>query len=265
MSKYLDLVQPAIDSFGLIAQLPSNGRDGGDTAQREGMFAIAVAYLYKLKKTDPLEYAELKHRYEYNLERLDCGPGNILRHIDPTMWYSDSDRMSRDQWTPNVIAMGMLDLKPELKRMFFGHLKRALLFTTNTRRNHCYPDNHPKHMSDQDYSWKMPDITILSSWGYYIRGFRVWPLYPLLLITDLDLLVNSLIWIYKFAKAPEDTDILNHTNSLLQARWSMPTPISWIARKILKLEKVQDCLNRYFLNHGPALHEVFKDFLKEIW
>ena len=268
MSKYFDLVKPAIDSFGLIAQLPSNSRDGGDTTQREGMFAIAIAYLSKLGKIDKSEYEELKKRYSANLDRLECCMGNLRRHTDPNMWYSDCDRMSRDQWTPNVIAMGMLDLKKHLWRMFLGHLfKRALLFTTNVRHNWVYPPDHPKYdpNSDLTYKWKLPDITIMSCWGYYIRSFNCYLLYPLLLVLDLDLLVNSLIWVYKFKYVSKDTDILNHTNSLLQATWSMPTPVSWLARKLLKLDKVQDCLNRYFLPDGPALHKVFNEFLKEVW
>lgn len=265
MSKYFDLIKPAIDSYGLIAQLPSNNRDGGDTAQREGMFGIFIAWLYKLGKIDQVEYESLKKRYEDNLAKLECSWGNLKRHVDTSMWYSFCDRMSRDQWISNIIAMGMLSLKKALLKMLIGHLKRALLFTTNTRHNWVYPPEHPKHTPDQDYSWKLPDITVLACWGAYIRGFRALPLYPLLLIFDLDILFNSCIWLWKFKYKPNDTDILNHLNMILQARTSMPTPISWIARKMLNVNKVQECLNGYFLPDGPALHEISKDFLKDIW
>ena len=231
------------------------------------MFAIAIAYLHKLGKIDQVEYEQLKNRYKANLDQLECCPGNYRRHTDPNMWYSDCDRMSRDQWTPNAIAVGMLNIDDHRKRMFLGHLKRGLLFTTNVRHNWVYPPEHPKYdpNSDLTYKWKLPDITILACWGYYIRSYKAWYLYPLLLLLDIDLLINSLIWLYKFKHVPKDTDILNHTNSLLQAKWTMGTPISWLARKILKLDKVQDCLNRYFLPDGPALHEVFREFLGEVW
>ena len=261
----LDLIGQCIDKFGLITQRENNNWDGGDTLQREGMFAIAVRYLYDLDKIKITDYLLLRKRYWDSLNELECGWGNYRRHIDHDMWYFDPDRMSRDQWTPNAIAVGMLDLYDHRKRMLWGHGKRLWLFTTNTRRNWVYPPGNPKHEADQDYSWKIPDITILSSWGYYIRSFHAYPLYPLLCLFDLELLGNSLLWRWKFQKRPEDTDILNHTNSLLQARKSMPTPLSWLARKILSADKILEKLQAYFEPAGPRIDLLFREFLKEIW
>lgn len=261
----LEALGQCIDKFGLITQTAQDNWDGGDTAQREGMFAIAVRHLYDLDKIKLSEYLILRQRYWDSLNELECGWGNYRRHIDPSMWYFDSNRMSRDQWTPNAIAVGMLDLYDHRKRMFWGHGKRLWLFTTNTRRNHTYPPGHPKHAIDQDYSWKLPDLTLFSSWGYYIRSYKAYPAYPLLLLFDVDLLVGSLIWRWKFKNKPTDTDILNHCNGLIQAQKRMSTPLSWLARKIMNVDTVLSKLEGYFKFDGPRLDLVFKDFLKEIW
>src|SRR5579859_8185611 len=95
--KYLDILGPAIDSNGLITQTAQDNWDGGDTLQREGMFALAVRCLYDQDKILLADYLLLRQRYWNNLNNLKCCMGNYRRHTDPTMWYSDCNRMSRDQ------------------------------------------------------------------------------------------------------------------------------------------------------------------------
>lgn len=264
--KYLDLLGPAIDSNGLITQTVKGYWDGGDSLNREGMFAIAIQCLYDQKKISLEDYTLLRKRYLDNLNRLEVNWGNYRRHIDSTMWYFYPNRMSRDQWTPNAIAVGLLDIEDHRKRMFWGHGKRLWFFTTNTRNNGVYPPGNPKYdAATQDYSWKLPDLTVLSAWGYYIRAYKAYPLYPLLLVFDVEMFANSLIWLYDFRTNPTNTDILNHTSSLIQARKSMPTPFSWLARKILSVDTVLSKLTAYFSVSGPRIDLVFADFLKEIW
>lgn len=263
--KYLYMLGPAIDSFGLITQTAQDYFDGGDTLQREGMFAIAIRCLYDQDKITIADYLLYRKRYWNHLNRLYITCGNYKRHVDPAMWYSGNSVMSRDQWTPNVIAMGMLDLDDHNRKSFWGHGKRLWLFTTNTRRNYAYPPGHPKANAENSYRWKLPDLTILSCWGNHCRSHKAYLTYPLLCLTDLDLLVSSLIWLYKFRKTPNDTDILNHVNSLIQAQKIMPTPVSRLARKLLPVDVVLQKLKAYFSFDGPRIDLLFAEFLRNIW
>src|SRR5690606_36918964 len=120
------------------------------------------------------------------LYKLWINQGNYCRHPDPSKWYSKSDVMSRDQATPNVIAMGLTNNRKLLLDFFKGHLKRGLLFMTNTRHNE--PSNTKA---------KLPDVTGPEFWGYYIRGFKLWFLWPILLIFDLETLITSLTKLFK--------------------------------------------------------------------
>ncbi len=203
------------------------------------------------------EFNQIKDRYLTNYKRLrqGCMPGEIRRHSDDSMWYDLNWRMSRDQWTPNVISLGIC--KQFRADMILGMAMRGFLFTTNLIPNYV-------KKGEPGYKIKLPDLTAFASWGFVLRWCPLF--WPLLLVTDLDLLVNSILWYYRM-KDPNNTntDICNHLNALLQARFHSPTPVSWMARRMLDVDKVQDLLNRYYLPDGPALHLVAKDFLKEIW
>jgi len=262
--KFFNLIKPSIDEFGLIAQL--NG-DGGDTFQREGMFMFGAWCLFELYQMDLEEYEFIKARYRYVCEQLMCNNSNYKRHVDQTKWYGHCDRMSRDQCVPNIISWGAIKSCSRLKRRLFdffcGHLKRGLLFTTNTRKNGLL-----------ETKWKLPDITFIGFWAYYIRGFNLWFLYPLLCLFDLDLVINAIIKLY-YGKDPNNTDDLNFIISLIYAQKRLPTFMSKLAKMIYKKRPLakkhldynedfgpQSALNAYFrgggANEGPRLNEIYK-------
>jgi hypothetical protein len=260
MNRYLQIMNPAIDSFGLIAQLPQAGRDGGDSAQREGMFLVLSYVAQKNGLISSEEFSEIVSRYLSNYERLQqtCMPGEIRRHVDQTKWYGFNWRMSRDQWTPNAIALGLVAARGKQWNMVLGCFMRLFLFTTNVIPNYVVK-------GDADYKFKVPDLTVLASWGYMFRWSYIF--WPLLLITDLDLLVNSMIWKYRMSNSSNtNTDILNHVNSLLQAQVRMPTPWSYLARKMLPVGKVNALLDSYFgSQYGPAINVIASEVLPKVW
>lgn len=254
MSKYFDLIKSNIDAYGLIANMPGN--DEGDSSNREGVFAVAMRELYYLGKISSLDYASIQNRYATRLLNLKCGAGGLRRGLDTKPWTYQDCVMSRDQWIPNAIAAGSLELQNWLDYLFLGHLRRGLLFTTNT----C-----PDEVFQTKQNWKIPDLTILSSHGIYIRSYKFWPLYPLLWLFDLEILVNSLIIVYQSYSNPAETDVVNHICKLIQAKRRLPTLVSWLATKVLKLDKrgMQACLDDYFspsLNE-PQLNKLFADIL----
>lgn len=189
MLKYFNIIKSWLEPrYNLIAQ-PPPGYDPGDSAQREGFYAVGIELLYRMGKCSAEEYEFTKTRYEEVLVRLSdpWNPGFIRRYPDAYYWGGQSDRLSRDQAIPNVVAMGFMNRK-RLSAFFWGHLKsRALLFMTNTRNNWAWQPGHPEYDA-QKYKWKLPDVTLFSFWATYIRAFQNKWLSPLLWIFDLSLI-----------------------------------------------------------------------------
>lgn len=258
MNKYFAYIQPNIDQYGVIANL---NNDEGDSSNREGDFALCIAELFSMTLVSDADLLDMQARYNLVLEKIKCGKGGLQRGPNKTPWTGQNDVMSRDQWIPNVIACGSMSLRSQLNYLLLGHLCRGLLFTTNTCADE-YITGQPGG------EWKIPDLTVLSSWGLYIRAYVAWYLYPLLLIFDLEILVNSFIIVWQSHYDPTETDVINQLNKLIQAKRYLPTPVSWLAAKVLKYDKrgMQTCLDEYFspsLN-APALNLVYKDILPTI-
>lgn len=271
--KYFPLIQPAIDANGVITEGPLDNFDGGDTAQREGMFAFASYILNKLGKMDNDEFGFCSSRYAKVICLLNDPnhDGLIRRYPTLPFWGAYSNRLSRDQATSNIPAMGFL-YRNLLTSFFWSHLKyRGLLFLTNTRANAAYPPGTPQY-SAAAYAWQLPDITVLDFHGMYIRGARALILYPWLLLTDIAIVVNSLIKVFSYGKTATNNDDLSHLMELYQSELSMPTPWSKLAKWIYKFRPypsnggnatnpAQACMNAYFngTNPGPRLDLVYQE------
>jgi hypothetical protein len=297
-----------IDEFGFLTQSKEHGWDGGDTAQREGMFTLGMylneeyntTELIQLKSV-PIDY---RARYELNSMFLEKGRGRYARHYDTIKWYGDIYRFSGDQLIPNIIVMGVLGLKKQLWRLFLAQLKRGLSFAWNTRGNGDTAENHGKRaeawaepLSKRDkwildkkipilklkargwfnYNWKIPDFILFRTLGLYIRAFRCWLAYPLLLVTDLLLVTGALNRVYVYGKDPDNVDDLNFINQLVATRLKMPTPLSELAIMIYRKRPLsatndqssfgpQTALDHYFRPEagGPPINEVFRPVLRRI-
>lgn len=280
--KYFPIVEPWLEpKYKLIAQPPPpiSDSDPGDTAQREGMFMFAAFILFQMEKMDATEFFFIQSRYMKVLDLLGDpnNPGFIRRYPDPSYWGGQSDRLSRDQCVPNIAAMAYLPSESAINpsrhlwNFFKAHLKRGLLFTTNTRNNWAWPPGDPRYDAKK-YKWKLPDLTFGSFHAMYIRSFRAWPLYPLLLLLDLDMLGGSIVKVLWYGKDPTSNDDLNHLITMYQAELTMPTPWSklakWVYRRRLfphlagsATNPAQACLNSYFNgnNPGPRLDLVYQE------
>jgi len=259
------MVQPAIDAQGVITEGPTDNFDGGDTAQREGMFAFAAYLLHSLGKMDDAEFGFCSDRYAKIISLLNDPnhSGLIRRYPALPFWGAYSDRLSRDQATSNLPALGLLN-RTALKSFCWAHLKyRGLLFLTNTRNNGALPGTPA-------YAWKLPDITVLDFHGMYVRALRAWPLYPFLWLSDLAMPVNALIKVFSYGKVSTNNDDLSFLMELYQAEMSMPTLWSKLAKWIYKFRPLpsncgdtknpaQACMNAYFngSNPGPRLDLVY--------
>lgn len=275
-NKYFDLLKPNIDAFGVITQNANNSWDGGDTAQREGMFALAVAIHYFHGRLTAAEYKEMIDRYRSVIDRLNDNAWSLKRHPDPSKWYSENDCMSRDQLTSNLVSIGIFQ-RDLLFKMLLKSMARAGIFTTNTRQNGAYPTDKPAMSTWQKlkfalglydpgipcYYWKLPDLLDPSMWGGYIRGLNWKLLWPMLLMTDLVLVFGAFSIMYKVKKDPTFCDHLSYQMLILQSKYIMSTPVSKLAMWIYKKVGPQKALDLYFqpANCGPALNEVYR----EIW
>lgn len=237
-----------IDKYGLLV---GSKEDPGDSCHRTCMYYLGIILFLS-------EEWLFRHKASRAITQLCYDyPNSIYVRHPSSGWWSDPDRLSRDQATPLVILMSIVN-KRKLWHFFWAHLSRGFFFW-NTRRNGATPYNHgkPKHPGDPnstlyDYTKKLPDIG-LSFISLYIRTLRLWPLYPLLYILDLEHLISSILWYFK-----KETDILNHLIVTQYSNLVYPTLWSWLALKLLNKSDVNDKLESYFNRVGmPEMAQLW--------
>jgi len=151
---------PWLDKFGLVTYA---GIDGGDTCANEFTVAYCLhqANLSQIRPTEPV----LQQLYANKVP---------VRHPDPHMWYSDQDRLSRDQFTPLLIYLAVVG-GSYFWRLFKLHASRGFCFTWNTKRNFVY-NSLALHLerSTPDVphrpEFKLPDVTLADIWAVWVRG-----------------------------------------------------------------------------------------------
>ena len=232
-----------VDKWGLIVQ-DINGYtqgDGGDACHKTSHLAIA----------NYINGNEQHPSFNQLISYQNKTP--FIRHPDPSMWYSETDRFSRDQSYPYIIALSLLNNRTMLFHYFIRHSLHLFLFTWNT-----YPNWYKK--DDPKCKWKLPDLTLFEFFNIYIRGFRLYILYPLLLLGDLEMMISCLIKLHD-----NDKDVANSLASVLLAKEIMPTPLSYLARKFLK-PIVQKKLDLYFSEEllEPPINEYYKPIINKL-
>lgn len=194
-------------------------KDFGDSAQRIGMISFG-----KFLNETPNE-----SEFNFWLSLITVGPGQFVRGPAPG-WWNNPLNFSRDQTRALVMAMGVYKKKGALKANFFSLIKNFGL----------YPNIYPNWVKpgDSGYVKKFPDIASPEHYSEYIRAFyssgNNWmlALYPLVLLGDLFKLLGTLIAVFYTDRDPTQADDLNSIMSLLQAYKYLPTPLSWLSRKI---------------------------------
>lgn len=268
----LELLKPNIDSFGLVAQ--ANG-DGGDSFQREGMVIIAAQLLANKAVISQDELNKMLLRYEMILVALEVDEYySFRRHKDTTKWYGQTDRMSRDQLIPNIVGMGIGKHSGELIATLIMLISR-FGFTTNIRDNFV-DDSAPK---------KLPDFCGPSIFGAFIRALNLKLLKPLLILSDIELLINSIIIRRRIKKDPSQSDINSQLVLLIQSQMVLSTFVSRLAVKVLAKMTLcnpptytggqllsqfgpQTALDSYFDKNqsggAPQINELFRPVLEDV-
>lgn len=303
MLKLFKNIERCVDSFGLVAQKPESGADGGDTANREGyLFLLLRAFGYKVDVTRadiPIESSIAAVS-----SQLVDNKGRGRRHANEEKWYGDWDRMSRDQYIAFIIGILVnkeyrIALKM-IKHHFFGTFRygrliipRMGLFMTNTKKNFVYKtleEHQAKSTPDvpHNYKDKLPDITGPEMLAVYIRGFPfayiIWnaifaillAIYscpslivlgflPTIILTlgDIETLIGSINKVLLY----KGNDDGNHIAVLAYLKLTKAlSPIALLARYIyFKYRDHNKALDEYFdPKHGHApFGELFKLAIKE--
>ena len=186
--------------------------DGGDTAQRMGLYHSFLQMRAMLGISN--ETLPFSSRFDYldAIIKLQQSPGIWRRH--PDQWNDPSD-FSRDQMVPNVVAMGFCEATQALKATSLAFLKRGFLFCQN-----------------KDIVSPQLLASFIRAWFWSLSSFLV-ILWPLLVVLDVFLLFDVILRIIvKFFDSNNVGDDLNTTLLVLQAEHSLPTPLSWLARKL---------------------------------
>lgn len=205
--------------------------DGGDSAQKTGLNRFLRFLNFRYDKN---QLGRESAKFEQELDGLeDPNRKNYYRrHPDANYWWSRSNNFTRDQQRGLVMTCGALKLKKRLFGLLWAHIKRFGFYQNN---------RHP----DQSLGWKMPDVAAPNHWAEYIRAIYMLGgifklsavLWPVVLVCDVFGFIGTLLESRKW-KDPNEADDDNHILSTLQARISLPTPVSFLHR-------------RYYIRHRP--------------
>lgn len=262
-----------IDTYGLICQIEDDGSfGGGDSANRCGLLAVASEFNNGLYQADlDMSKEHVMAACNSMFGRIETRPGVGIRHPEATKWWSNSKFFSRDQQSAVVIGAGFSNNQVLVLSLFKNHLKRFGLYQ-NFQINSLDVDGK-KHFIQGD-------MATPEHFNYYVRALNLWALYPVLLIGDLFMLLNSIIIVIKSIFDADDTsNDLNHICALLQAKRKLPTPISWLARKVYRFFRMNagqtqntrlsgfgplTALQHYFRSKGaPPMDVLFQGFLEK--
>jgi hypothetical protein len=129
------------------------------------------------------------------------------------------------------------------------------LFAWNVRNNDAVPGT-------PEYAWKIPDPTLTQVWALEIRMLRLWILYPLLILFDLETLIGNIV--RYFQGNSSSIDIQNTILATHASKTYMPTPTSRLAFKILKKCNWDYCLTQFFTNRPdqPPIDDALRNLMK---
>lgn len=209
------------DKYGIIV---TKNDDRGDS------FALTNRYYYLRKLNEPdnteldIKYSKVITQFELNKDRYIRHPDNQTPYKDgqlPQEYIADSTRFSRDQQDPGVICMGEYpEEKSRLERLYASHVA---------------------------HGYQNKDVAGPQHWSRYIRSLGHKLSYPLLVLYDAALLIDSYLNFWKRSDDEGDVgDTINHSLAIIQAYHRYPTPLSWWARKVLKKSNPYEAWQIYF-------------------
>lgn len=230
-----------IDEYGAICHKhkDSNEWQRGDSARETGTYFCYLGEWTNLKFTYSVLNNVFIRAFKVSTS-LASSDTSLCRHnYSNEAWHCDPKEFSRDQWQALACAAAIHNK---------SYLKNALWWE---QKNHFFTAQNG-------------DL-ITYEYNLYIRMFRLWYLWPLLLILDLGLVVNAIIRVIKNRRDSDDVgDCINITSMIYVATQVLPTPTNWLARMIYKtfhpgIQKAWDWYYRHPEN--PPMNEVWRPII----
>jgi hypothetical protein len=190
-----------------------------------------------LQKTTLVDVIQRRHNVklvDVDPSKAEVAPGIWVRYPYSNDWMSDPNTTSRDQIMSAVVWMGYAKRLDLLERQFKKQLSRGG-FYQNVLPIWPKPNEPYK-------PWYTVDFASPEHWMQYVRSYYMitgnklaYALYPLIALSDLFMLGNSIstYLVSKFNTEHSDDD--NAVLGMIQSYDSLDTPIAWLARKIYRL------------------------------
>lgn len=249
------------DQYGIVGQPLHNGTfEGGDSMNWHAHWLCLTRGERDAEgnKARLISYGEHFESPEY--------PGLYVRHPHPASTNNGFGAYcagnwrgveSRDQMTGKLWLFAVTKATSALCRCLKQHMKRGMIFANNTIHNGADPldyffGNAPHKR------FKLPDITFFDIWAMYVRGFRAWYLYPLLVAFDLHLLLGAIS-----VRLSNDIDVISF---FAKSRCSLilPTPISFIARLICPDKHLLVKIRKYWCGwrNQCGMADLYEEYCK---
>jgi hypothetical protein len=240
-----------IDAYAIIVQADM---DGGDSLQREAMYAFGQKLVYNTNIQTIKFDGKIIRRpsSEFILNKLEVQPGIYIRHPDSSKWYSNPETTSRDQVLPVIAYCAAYEDYDRLWRLFKSTVKRGM-FAQNFVR-----------IGEGETAKKIPDPMHLNL-AQFIRAGGWWTavFYPFLWIFDLVELFGTLIsilpfefkddYLYPTLKDGDDVDDNNKIIQHLIAANYKPTLISELSRYIYSVTRHENLGNTVLNEKNPVM------------
>lgn len=266
-----------VDANGLFVTSPKYASDGGDSLANNASFELASRFAleHMQGKGGYAIYHPGPHGWPYASDLLGAQTGVWIRNPANQPWEANPQTTSRDQLLPAMLAMGLNKEYKNLARTQWQIIKRGF-FAQNIYTNGS--DGIAKGK-------KLPDTFL----GHLHLMLRCWGklgyiFYPLLLVFDITLLVSAIVDVLPH-QDPANCDDRNGINCHIAALYCMPTPISYLARKIYAMYRpatnaslngswtytsgrdvepnhVMGALVLYFWENNPIIAEAYRPIIE---
>ena len=221
-SNYVLIFEPYVDKYGFPGnRRPDQSLEFGDSAQRLGMMWFFERCTGKVTIGRPMFNVDDPHNSGVFTETFL--KGEPKRHWDKRLWEGQPGCMSRDNATPMICAHA------GIAKVWHWWLLKRFGFFWNTKD------------LGKSQARKVPitDFAGPTVWGALWRSAGWWWLWPLLVVTDLFLLLKTLFRIfYSKVKPTHTTDDLNLQVLLHQAEVQYPTPFGCLGMVVSGLYTV---------------------------
>jgi len=250
-----------VDQYGIIGHAYPGGVEGGDSVCWNGHYKYFSEIDDGVSMRETFEVAfggYVRHPHHHPIyNRFGSYYENAYMGV-----------ISRDQKTG--VLLGLIAEKDRIGmlRLIANWALKGFLFSNNVVHNGVEPSETKFNLIKFFYNpedkekgikrtnhYHIPGFTGPNMWQMALRGFGVfsWLFWPILFFLDLHILLDT-----GFENADTDDDSINYLGRLHVAKTIVPTPISWLAVKLLDKEELKQELATYWIGwrDNPGMYDI---------